>query len=76
MAYSATLAHANDRTGLIIMGSFFCLSSFVAVAFRLYARRLAKTDLGTDDWLCLIALVSIRPICSSSTSNLMPAIRF
>lgn len=59
MAYSMSLKHANNRTGLIAMVSIYSLLIITAVAFRFYARRLVSVGFGTDDWLALGGLVSM-----------------
>ena len=55
-----SLAHVNDRNGLIIMCAIFCVSSITVTALRFYARRFKKLRFQADDWTILAALV-----CSS-----------
>ncbi|KAI1384571.1 uncharacterized protein F4822DRAFT_367163 [Hypoxylon trugodes] len=59
MAYTARLHQANDRIGLIVMASFFCVLTIVAVVARFYSRRLCRAGLSADDWLALASLVFI-----------------
>ncbi|OTA98111.1 hypothetical protein M426DRAFT_28773 [Hypoxylon sp. CI-4A] len=59
MTFSVRLTHVNDRVGLIVMASFFCVITIAVVCARFYARRLSRTGLGADDWLALAALITI-----------------
>ena len=47
---------ANEGSVLAVSVTFLILG-FLAVIARFHARRLKKSDLGIDDWLCLPALV-------------------
>lgn len=52
------LAHASeDRSANVIAAVTIglCLA-FIAVGFRLFARRLTKTPLGADDWMIVVSL--------------------
>ncbi|KAL4794453.1 hypothetical protein BDV19DRAFT_390290 [Aspergillus venezuelensis] len=59
MAYHRALPHVNDRPGLIVMTAFFFLTSILAVALRLYSRRISRLSLGADDWFALISFVLV-----------------
>ncbi|KAI1504896.1 hypothetical protein F5X99DRAFT_330466 [Biscogniauxia marginata] len=59
MAYSARLELVDDREGLIVMASIFCLLNTLSVVFRFYARRLTRAGLGADDWLALVGLIFV-----------------
>ncbi|PYI02706.1 hypothetical protein BO78DRAFT_422270 [Aspergillus sclerotiicarbonarius CBS 121057] len=59
MAYHRKLALVDDRTGLIVMASLFCLIQLLVITLRIYARRLRRMRYGTDDWLAIIAVVFV-----------------
>ncbi|KAI1114928.1 hypothetical protein F5Y14DRAFT_461024 [Nemania sp. NC0429] len=59
MKYSVSLAHVNDRIGLIVMASIFTIIIIMAVVLRFYSRRLSRARLGPEDWLALSALVFV-----------------
>jgi hypothetical protein len=52
-----TLVQANDRPGLIVMASFFCVISFGVVALRIYSRKLQSLYLKADDWFAVAGMV-------------------
>lgn len=60
MGYS--LAHVNDRNGLIIMCVFFSILSTGAVALRFYSRKFKGLRYQADDWLAFGGLVWQLPL--------------
>ncbi len=69
------LALVNDRVGLIIMTVIFSILVILSTIFRFRARNLTKAGLKIDDWLAVIALVSLiaRLPCSPSMQAKMKA---
>ena len=57
MAMDWSLAHVNDRTGLIIMCVIFSISSTAVVVLRFWSRRFKKLRWQADDWTMVVALV-------------------
>lgn len=53
------LAHVNDRSGLIVMTIIFIILTTGTVALRFYARKINMLRFQADDWLIVVALVSL-----------------
>ena len=61
-SHLATLRTNDHDTKIVafIIGNLFCLlTAFLSVLLRFWARRVAMAELGSDDWLVLISVVSL-----------------
>lgn len=54
------MTHDDDPAYVLAAGVVFPVICSIIVGLRFYTRKWQKTKCGPDDWLALLALVSIR----------------